>query len=136
MYTYNAKIDWEEDCFLVTFPDFGWGCTSGDTIEEALSEAQDCLEQMIATIINEDEEVPQPVYESAYIICPSTIIQGKLAIHQQLKEQNLLKAELGRRLGLDNKSLQRLVSPKYKVKIDQIERAMKALDKPVQLAFV
>ena len=135
MFNYNAKIEWEEDCYLVTFPDFDWGHTAGDTIEEALQEAQDCLYQILSTLINEDETAPEVNYKSEYKICPCTILQGKVLIQQTLKEKNLKRADLGRLLGLDNKSLQRLVSPKYKVKIDQIEKAMKALKKPIAFAF-
>ena len=46
--------------YLVKFRDFGWGGTDGETIEEALSEAQDCLDELIAATMSNGKILPVP----------------------------------------------------------------------------
>ena len=64
MQTYRAKLtsasDWEpgETGFVVTFPDWGWGATQGETEMEALHKAEDALEEMIATTLMDGGELP------------------------------------------------------------------------------
>ena len=50
----------EEGRYLVRFPDFGWGGTDGATLEEALKEASDCLDELIATTMESNEPLPIP----------------------------------------------------------------------------
>jgi antitoxin HicB len=46
--------------FVVTFPDFGYGVTEGDTREEALGHASDLLKTLIASAIADNEDLPVP----------------------------------------------------------------------------
>ncbi len=92
MYKYNAKIEQIEDCYLVTFPDFGWGCTDGQTIKEAVEEAVDCLDSLIAaTIRDDDKKLPEAKYDSKYSISPSLTIASKLSIYQEFQRQKKSK---------------------------------------------
>ena len=60
-FTYPAVFTPDEDGgFVVTFPDVPEAITQGDTIEECLAEAIDCLEEAIATHISEGLKVPTP----------------------------------------------------------------------------
>ena len=47
---YPAEIERDEDgrC-VVTFPDFGWGVTDGETRDEAFADARDLLRELIPT---------------------------------------------------------------------------------------
>lgn len=45
---------------LVTFRDIPFAATEGSTIDEALTEAQDCLETAIASCIKDNEDIPTP----------------------------------------------------------------------------
>jgi predicted RNase H-like HicB family nuclease len=45
---------------LVTLPDIGYGATQGDTLEEALHQAEDLLEEAILGMMASDEDVPSP----------------------------------------------------------------------------
>jgi antitoxin HicB len=47
-----------EGGFVVTFPDFDWGATQGDTEEEAREMAADALRTMIREHIGSGETVP------------------------------------------------------------------------------
>ena len=58
-YTYPAIFEpAEEGGYLVDFPDIPSCYTEGDTMEEALSMAKDCLEMML--VHYEDENIPVP----------------------------------------------------------------------------
>jgi predicted RNase H-like HicB family nuclease len=46
--------------FVVTFPDFGYGVTEGDSREEALGHASDLLETLVASAIADNEDLPAP----------------------------------------------------------------------------
>ena len=60
-FTYPTKIRKDKaGFFLITFPDFPEAATDGESIEEALRNATDALEEAIAGRINRGEPVPQP----------------------------------------------------------------------------
>jgi antitoxin HicB len=51
---YPAQLEAEADGgYVVTFPDFGFGATQGDSLDEALVQAADLLETMVANYMAE-----------------------------------------------------------------------------------
>jgi antitoxin HicB len=51
---YPAQLEAEADGgYVVTFPDFGLGIAQGDTREQALAQAADLLETMVANYMAE-----------------------------------------------------------------------------------
>ena len=57
---YPARLKAEEDGgYVVTFPDFGIGVTQGDNREEALAQAADLLETMVANYMAGGWELPE-----------------------------------------------------------------------------
>ena len=52
--------DKDDGGFVVTCRDLPEAITQGDTIEDALVEAADCLEEAIAARIDDDREIPVP----------------------------------------------------------------------------
>ncbi|MBW4502084.1 MAG: type II toxin-antitoxin system HicB family antitoxin [Scytonema hyalinum WJT4-NPBG1] len=60
---YTIIIQWsdEDDCFVVSFPEWGEFChTHGDTYEEALKNAQEVIEMLIETSLENGEPLPEP----------------------------------------------------------------------------
>jgi antitoxin HicB len=60
---YTVMIQWsnEDDCFVVSLPEWGEFChTHGDTYEEALTNAQEVLEMLIEGAIADGETLPTP----------------------------------------------------------------------------
>ena len=60
----------------------------------------------------------------------------KAALYVSMQEQNVSKAELARRLGLDEKETRRMLDPKHGTKVSALERALHALGKRVELVVV
>lgn len=64
-YTFCCKIDEDsEGYYLLTFPDFSYGATDGETIEEALSDAANLLSALLVGSIAMGEEIPEPSFAS------------------------------------------------------------------------
>jgi len=59
IYPAHIKAD-EGGINLVTFPDISFAATAGETLKEALSEAEDCLEEAIAVCISDGLAIPKP----------------------------------------------------------------------------
>lgn len=60
---YTIIIQWsdEDNCFVVSFPEWGEFChTHGDTYEEAIKNAQEVLEMLIETSLENGEPLPEP----------------------------------------------------------------------------
>ncbi|GAB4538513.1 MAG: hypothetical protein Tsb0014_28220 [Pleurocapsa sp.] len=59
---YSMIIQWSENdnCFVVTLPEWGELChTYGDTYEEALNNAQEVLDLMIQSSLEEGQSLPE-----------------------------------------------------------------------------
>ncbi len=59
---YTIIIQWSEldQCFVVSFPEWGELChTHGDTYEEAVKNAQEVLEMLIESTINQGKILPE-----------------------------------------------------------------------------
>lgn len=62
-FKYNYPViltEQEEGGYVVQFVDFPEAITQGETIEDALNEAEDCLEEAIANRIVSKLDVPPP----------------------------------------------------------------------------
>jgi len=62
---YSITIQWseEDNCFVVFLPEFKdvmQPVTHGDTYEEALKNAQEVLELLIESALNNNEALPKP----------------------------------------------------------------------------
>ncbi len=60
---YTIIIQWsnEDQCYVVTLPEWGEFChTHGDTYEEALKNAQEVLELLIESTLENNEILPKP----------------------------------------------------------------------------
>ena len=65
-YDYPATLERDEDGrFVACFPDFGWGATDGESLEEVLDEARDLLRELIAATMREGAALPQPSLPTA-----------------------------------------------------------------------
>ena len=61
-FTYVVKLtpDKKDGGFVVTCRDLPEAITQGESVEEALSEAADCLEEAIAARIDDGRDIPMP----------------------------------------------------------------------------
>ena len=124
--------------FVVTCRDVPEVVTQGETIEDAISEAQGALEAAIEMRIEDGMAIPVPSAKKRgeHFAALPVGTAMKAALYVSMQEQNVSKAELARRLGLDEKEARRMLDPKHGTKVPALERALHALGKRVELVVI
>ena len=124
--------DTEKGGFVVTFPDFPWGVTQGDTEAEATEMAEDAIALVIDELIRRGQEIPErsKVRGRKYRIIHLPAMQAaKVELYRQWKASALRKVDLARRLGIPKTVIDRLFDLNHHSRLDQIEAAFAALGK-------
>ena len=136
MVTYAALFEPDRKAggFVVTFPDFRYGVTQGDTLEEATEMAQDLLEGLISDLIEGGDDLPKASKHRGRHYRPVTLPalqSAKVKLYQAFRASGLRKAELARRIGMPKSNLDRLFDLKHQSRLDRLETAFAALNKHI-----
>lgn len=129
-FTYPANIEQDKGgFFLVTFPDISFAATDGDSLKEALAEAEDCLEEAVAVCIADGLPIPEasPIKKGQYAIPLSAQMSAKASLNIAVNEERISKSELARKLDIDEKEVRRMLSPRHQTKLPRIEQALALL---------
>ena len=136
-YTYpcNIILDEEElretgrEGYVVNFPDVYGANTGGDTWDEAVEMAEDCLGVALSLYFAEDEDVPTPSLptEGQVLIPVPPLVAAKLTINSAMREKGITKEALGEKLGLEEDAVRKLLDPNYRTHFTQVERALRAV---------
>jgi len=123
---------------VVTCRDVPEVVTQGESIEEALSEAAGALEAAIELRMEDGIDIPVPTNKKRGEHLASLPVNAamKAALYASMKEQNISKTELARRLGIDEKEARRMLNPKHGTTVPTLERALHALGKRIELMVV
>lgn len=136
-FVYPVTLEADEDgVIIVEFPDFSFGVTDGADIDEALFNASDCLEEIIASYISEGKPIPAPSGAPdgwAAEVAPGPVIAAKAALYQAVREAGITKVALAKRLGIGEKEVRRMLDPRYATKIPALDRALTALGKRLEI---
>jgi antitoxin HicB len=137
-YVYPAAIEQDEDGqFIVSFRDVPEALTSGESLNEALAEAVDCL--VVALDGYLDERRPQPVPQPSQLrsgehaIAIPPLIAAKLALHDTMRGAGLGAATLAERLGVTEPVARRLLSLGHRSRIEDVEAALAKLGKRIEV---
>jgi len=115
--------------FVVTFPDWPEAITQGETRDQALAEAADCLEEAVAARIDDRGEIPlpsSPRSDEATVAVPIATAL-KAALYLAVREAGIGTSELARRLDVHEKEARRLLDPRHGSKAAALERALLAM---------
>jgi antitoxin HicB len=136
-FTYPVVMtaDEKDGGYVVTCRDVPEVVTQGESIEDAISEAEGALEAAIEMRIADGMDIPLPTTRKRNERLANLPISTamKAALYLTMREQNVSKSELARRLGLDEKEARRMLDPKHGTKVPALERALHALGKRVEL---
>ena len=124
--------DLEAGGYVVTFPDFGYGVTQGETAEEAMQMAQDLLMLTISDYIREGKPLPPPTRRRGTKFRPvalPALQAAKVDLYAAFLTSGLRKAEFARRIGIPKTHIERLFSLRHQSRLNQIEAALAALGK-------
>ena len=84
MFAYPVHLEpAEEGGFVVTFPDIPEAITEGDDETEALVWAQDALETMLESYVDDKQRIPYPsaLNGRPAVILP-VVVTGKIILHK------------------------------------------------------
>lgn len=137
VYPVQLTPDTIDGGFTVTCRDFPEAITQGETATQAVFEASDAIEEAIASRIKRGVDIPAPSGkkqgEQMATVPLSTSL--KAALYQAMREDNISKSELARRLGVDEKEIRRMLGPRHPSKTPGIERALFCLGRSVIAEF-
>ncbi|MBF0133952.1 MAG: hypothetical protein HQL75_15375, partial [Magnetococcales bacterium] len=106
------------------------GLTAGDTIEECLNHAEDLLETMVSSYIEKGLALPKasPAKDRP-LVHLSPMTSAKAGLYMAVNESGISKAELGRRLRWHPPQVVRVMDPRHKSTMEQIDKALAAIGK-------
>jgi antitoxin HicB len=139
VFTYAVKLrpDKGDGGYVVTFRDLPEAITQGETIDDALAEAADCLEEAIAARIDDGRDIPSPssLKRGERIVSVPPSMALKAAVYLAVREAGISNSELARRLQLDEKEARRILDPHHPTKLPRIVAALAALGRRVELSL-
>lgn len=122
--------------FVVTLVDFEEGVTQGDTEAEALAQAEDLLEEVVACRMHDNQDIPSPSKATGRpVVSLSPRTTAKVSIYRAMRNAEMSKAELGRRLGWHMPQVMRLFDVRYKTQLDQLEAALAVFGKRMKVTI-
>jgi antitoxin HicB len=127
MLTYRVNLEPDDNgTLLVTCPAFPEVTTFGENEADAIAHAVGAVEEAIAARISEREPLPQPERGKVLVRLPLQTAL-KAALYETLRQSNITRAELGRRLGWKREQVDRLFRLDHASRLDQLEAAFHAL---------
>lgn len=119
----------EEGGFVVTCRDLPQLVTQGEDLENALAEAADAMDEVLAAYMQGGLTLPAPskVHKGEHVASPPAETMAKAALYVAMKDAGISKVQLAKRLGIDEKEVRRLLDPHYGSKLPRIAQAIEAL---------
>jgi len=129
------RHDKAEGGFVITFRNIPEAVTQAESLGDCFSEAADCLEEAIAGRIDDGLEIPEPSRprRREHLISVPAQTAIKAALYIAMREKNVNKSELARRLDVDVREVRRMLNPHHGTKLPAMEQAFAALGKHVEL---
>lgn len=126
MLRYPVTLTPDGDTLLVTAPDLPEVTTFGEDEADALVRAADAIATALQGRIAARQAIPAPSMKEGPSVQVPALTWMKLLLHRAMLDGGIRKAELGRRLGVHQPQIDRLLDLDHDSRIDQIEAALKA----------
>src|SRR5487761_2484446 len=124
-----------EGGFVVQFPDVPEALTQGEDKAEALARAVDALETALEFYTGAGRDLPKArrPKRNQPVVSPSTLAVLKLEVYQAMRRNGVKKTELARRLNWHLMQVDRLLDLHHASRIDQVEAALGALHRRLEV---
>jgi antitoxin HicB len=135
---YRCRLEPDEDGgFVVTFPDLPFGATQGESVNDSLLEATDCLESILATLVSQGIEIPppSPIQAGEHIVSPSAVTAAQVALYTAMRRSKVSAQDLAQRLGLPLEEVGTLTDLATYPPVERIELALAALGHRLTVAL-
>jgi antitoxin HicB len=137
-FTYPVKLarDRKDGGYVVTCRDLPEAITQGDTAEAALTEAEGALQAAIEGRIEDAMGIPAPTApkRGERLVATPITTALKAAVYVSMREQNVSKIELARRMQVHEKEARRMLDPRHPTKVPTLERALAVLGRRAEIA--
>ena len=119
----------DEGGYVVTCRDLPELITQGESVEEALEQASDAMDEVFATYLTEGLDFPEPskARRREHLVAPPPETVAKAALYVAMRRAGISKVQLAKRLGVDEKEVRRLLDPHYGSKLPRIAKAISVL---------
>ena len=115
----------DNDTILAVIPDIPGAVTFGDDNDDALANAVDALETMIAALISDRKDIPAPSKANGRpTVSPTLLGMLKIAVYVSMREMGWRKADLARSMGLNPRQIDRLLDLRHASTVAQLEQAL------------
>ncbi|MBI3375847.1 MAG: type II toxin-antitoxin system HicB family antitoxin [Betaproteobacteria bacterium] len=136
-FNYPVKLtpDREDGGYVVSCRDIPEAITQGNTIEQALADAEGALQAAIEGRIEDRMEVPAPSVpkRGERLVATPVTTALKAAVYLSMREQKISKSELARRMHIHEKEVRRMLDPRHPTKVPTLERALAALGRRAEV---
>ena len=132
MLSYPIKLEEDDGTMMATSPDFAELTTFGDDRDEAIARAVGALEEAIAARIHDGREIPSPSRGNTRATLPA-LTTVKVILYRGMKEQDIGKAELARRLGWHLPQVDRVLDVRHRSRLDRMEAALGAIGRRLEV---
>lgn len=123
----------DNETFLVTCPRLPMVASFGSTEAEARHHAVDAIETVLASMIDDGEDVPAPDDTGSVPIRLPLLTALKVNLYWALRSAGISRAELARRLDWNRESVDRLFRLGHGSRVEQIDSAFRALGREVDV---
>ncbi len=130
------RITFEPDdngTLLVRCPQLPIVLTFGEDETGATAHAVDAIETALAHMIDSGEDIPRPDTKAGARPRLPLLTALKLSLYWALRDAGITRAELARRLEWNRESVDRLFRLDHRSRLEQIESALAALGKTVEI---
>ena len=134
---YRVVLRKDGNGFMASFPDVPEALTSGSTREKALAMAKDALITALDFYFEDRREVPMPskVAKGQDAIELPASLCAKVLLLNEMVRQRVKPAELARRLKTTAQQISRLTDLHHATKVDNVQEALHALGKRLEMAI-
>ncbi len=121
---------------LVSFPDIPEALTEGETENEALSLAGDCLIAALGEYIGARRNIPKAssAQGSESIALPA-LTAAKVALYVAMRSQEISNTALAARLGVTEGAVRRLIDLDHRSHIGHVEKALHCLGQQLTVSI-
>lgn len=133
--TYGATLSHEEDGIVVTFRDLDNVITEGDTEEEAVFNAQEALDGVLASMTAHGDEIPVPsdIKDSEFGIAVSPEVAAPVLLHVLRTQQHKSLSDVAKTLGKSYQAVQRMERQGSNLTLKSLKMAAAALGATVEI---
>ncbi len=117
--------------YMVTFPDIPEAITYGETQEEAIDLAYDCLITAFDFYFDDMRRVPSPPKDTKgrhFVTLPASVAI-KVELLNEMLRQHIKQSDLARPMQLSPTQVNRMVNLRQATKVDTIDQAFQKLGK-------